>query len=298
MNQESLKKFCAKGATVRENWLTMNKGVSLRVLFFSAASRSHEPTVVFIPGWISRLEGWQTVLKEMTRHFNVIYVETREKISAQISGEKEYDVEAIGGDIVSLVKQLDFSSKEFILFGSSLGATAILDCASQLPVEPRALVLIGPNAEFRVPWWGKAIIYPFYPGFYFVLKPLVKWYLKVFRLNIKADRAQFEKYCKALDEADPWKLKKGVIPLSRYTVWDKLQAIPFQTLIVGGEKDILHEPDNLKKMHAMMNHSTYLDMETNAKSHSPEMVHALRHYLSSLTKEVKHGTKNSDNKTD
>ena len=115
-----------------------------------------------------------------------------------------------------------------------------------------------------------------------MLKPFIKWYLKTFRLDIKSDYAQYAKYCRALDAADPWKLKKAALAFSRYEVWNLLESIEYPSLIVGASKDSRHEPENLKRMVAMMPHATYLDMETNKNTHSKTLVEEMRKYLQRL----------------
>ncbi|MCJ7812259.1 hypothetical protein MUP95_02930, partial [bacterium] len=155
-------------------------------------------------------------------------------------------------------------------------------CSRFLTVKPLCLVLIGPNACFRVPKMGMVVIRIFQPPFYVILKPFIKWYLKTFRLDIENDYAQYEKYCHALDAADPWKLKKAALAFSRYTVWDILKTIEYPILIIGASKDILHEPVNLHKMVKMMRNATYLDMETNERTHSEEMVKKMRKYIDAL----------------
>ena len=122
------------------------------------------------------------------------------------------------------------------------------------------------------------VIRIFPPVFYLLIKPVVKWYLRIFRLDIKSDYAQYKKYCNALDAADPWKLKKAVIALSKYEVWNLLGEIEYPTLIIGASKDVLHEPENLHKMVFMMKNATYNDLETNKLTHSVAMVEEMRKF--------------------
>jgi len=175
--------------------------VELRVITFTPPRPSAFPPVLFVAGWISLIRGWEKVLREMTGDFRVYYVETREKISSRINGKQEYGVEDIGGDLVPLVRELRL--QEYILFGSSLGATAILDSYRELEPKPASLVLVAPNAVFRVPASWKAIVTLFYPPLYALIRPSVKWYLRNFRLDVRSDAAQYEKYCEALDAAEP-----------------------------------------------------------------------------------------------
>ena len=77
-------------------------------------------------------------------------------------------------------------------------------------------------------------------------------------------------------------LKKAAVALWGYEVWDKLDDIKIPTLVVGASKDKLHEPENLAKMVKMLPHSKYVDLETNANTHSKAMVDAMISYLKEL----------------
>ena len=274
--------FCTEGASFNEVMISVSNDVSLRVFTFTPAVQRENPVVVFVAGWISLMSGWKKVLREMTKDFQVYYIETREKISSRIQGKVEYSAETIGQDIVSLISHFNLKNRDYILFGSSLGATVILDCCRFLKSIPLCLVLVGPNAEFRVPKIWKGVVRLFYPPLYLLIKPSVKWHLRTFRMDVDSDPAQYQKYCKALDSADPWKLKKAAMSLWNFEVWDLLEDIECPTLIIGASKDKLHEPENLRKMVSMMKHATYLDLETNQLTHSEGMVEAMRKYISQL----------------
>ena len=281
-SSDNLVDYCAPGTKFTEKMVSVSDNISLRVITFSPPKPTNQPTVLFIAGWISLMRGWQVVLSEMTKDFNVIYVETREKISSNVTGTQDFSVEAIASDLVSLVELFGLEKDKYVMFGSSLGGTSILESYKNLKTLPLCFTLLGPNAEYRVPWWGKFIIKIFwvrlYPGF----KQFVKWYLKKFRLDIETDRAQYEKYCNALDAADPKKLKPGALALAKYKVWDILKNIDLPVLIIGASKDLLHEPQNLIQMDKMLPNSTFLDMETNFKAHGPELVEGIRKYIASL----------------
>lgn len=279
---DSLSQYCAQGSTCKEEMVSVSPNISLRIITFSPSQQKENPALVFVPGLVSLIAGWKEVLLEMTKDFTVYYIETREKITSKVKGKVNYSLEAIGQEIAALVSHFNLESRGYILFGSSLGATAILESSRFLEIDPLCLVLIGPNAVFRIPKFYRIIIRVFHPGFYLLLKPVVKWYLKTFRLDTEADYAQYEKYCQSLDAADPWKLKKAAVAFSRYKVWDLLAEIDFPTLIIGASRDTLHEPENLKKMVAMMKNAVYLDLETNKLTHSSGMVREMRNYIAEL----------------
>ena len=277
-----LSQFCTPGSTCKEEMVAVSPNVLLRVITFSPSQPGENPVLVFVPGLVSLMEGWREVLLEMTRDFTVYYIETREKITSKVTGKVDYSLEAIGQEIAALVSHFNLERRGYILFGSSLGATAILESCRFLEIDPLCLVLIGPNAVFRIPKFYRFIIRIFHPRFYLLLKPVAKWYLKTFRLDTEADYSQYEKYCQALDAADPWKLKKTAIAFSRYEVWDLLAEIDYPTLIVGASRDTLHEPENLEKMVSMMKNAAYLDLETNKLTHSSAMVREMRKYIAQL----------------
>ena len=275
-----IQNLCAPGTKIAEEMITVSPQVKLRVFTFTSEKKNNNPAVLFVAGWITLIKAWENVLKEMTKDFQVFYVETREKISSQVVGKVGYGVEEIGQDIVALVDYFNLKDQKYILFGSSLGATSILESCLYLKTKPLCLVLIGPNAVFRVPRFGKVIVRVFWPRLYLILKPFIKWYLKNFRLDVKSDYAQYEKYCNNIDAADPWKLRKGAISLSKYEVWDLLGKIEIPTLIIGASKDSLHEPTNLFQIVEKMKKATYLDLETNKLTHSEIMVDEMRVFCS------------------
>lgn len=282
LSSENISEYCAPGTKWTEQMVSVSDNVSLRVIEFHPHKKTTQPTVLFIAGWISLMKGWKLVLQEMTKDFNVIYVETREKISSQVNGTKDFSVKAIATDLVKLVEIFGLQKNKYIMFGSSLGGTAILESYKDLEKLPLCFALLGPNAEYRAPWWWLIIIHLFWTRLYAILKPFVKWYLRKFRLDIESDLAQYEKYCNALDAADPKKLKPGALALAKYKVWDILENIDLPVLIIGATKDLLHEPQNLIQIDKMLPNSTFLDMETNTFAHGPELVEEIRKYIASL----------------
>ena len=274
----------AKNAKIQVRRIPVKRNADLMCVTFTPKKPSDNPEIVFVPGWISLISGWKPVLQEMSKDFVIHYLESREKISADISRKEKFGVKEVGMDIADTVKHLNLQNKSYILLGSSLGATAILDGYKSLPSKPECLVLIGPNAEFRVPLFWKIIITFFHPWFYLFLKPVIKWYLRTFRMKIKADKAQYEKYCRAIDSADPWRLKKAAVALWGYQVWDLLGGIDTYVLAVGAAEDKLHEPENLQRMIQMLPKAEYLDIGTNTRTHQPEMVEQLQKYLNKLRK--------------
>jgi pimeloyl-ACP methyl ester carboxylesterase len=280
MNDDA-SEYCVPGTRCSDKYVAISPGISLRITSFEPPCDGGFPTVVFVPGWISLMSAWDEVLRELSRDFKVVYIETREKISSRVKEEASHGVSHIAKDIARVVSGLN-EKNGVVLLGSSLGATAVIESCRFLTEDPRCLVLIAPNAEFRIPPLGLFIIRVTTPYLYFVIKPIIKWYLRTFRLDLDSDRAQYTKYCNSLDAADPWKLKKAAIAFSDYKVWNTLECVSMPVLLIDASLDVLHEPENLKKMASHMKQVTRIDMKTNKKTHSNEMVYELRNYLRKL----------------
>jgi len=274
--------FCAEGSTVTEDLVQVTDRVSLRIFTVKPAEENNNPTIFFVPGWITQPISWKNVLAEITKDFPVIYIETREKRGGLSKGVKDFSIYAMSEDLINVINNFKPEPDKYVLFGSSLGASLILHSAKNLPIKPKALVLIAPNAEFKVPFFWKIIITFFYPPLYLLIKPPVKWYLRTFRMDVEKDRAQYEKYAGAIDAADPWKLKRAVMALWKYKIWDRLKGIDIPCLFIGGSHDKLHEPESTKLMIDIIPGSVYLDMKTNSATHSREMVFHLRDFLNQL----------------
>lgn len=278
-NYVDLSEFCARGSTCVSKRLVVAEGVDLQLYVFKPPQEYGNPPILFIPGWISQMSGWKDVLLELTKRYQVYYLETREKVSAKLTGKQEQGIAFYRQDIISACEKLGLFEREYILLGSSLGATAILDADQYLRRKPKAMILIGPNAEFRIPWWGVIIIKLLYPGVFVLVKWFLKFYLKNFRLNADTDMAQYRKYMKAIDLAEPFRLKKAALALRNYKVWDILDKIHTQVLVVGGTEDKLHEPQNMMLIIEKLPNVKMLDMKTNSNTHSKEMVLEMEKYL-------------------
>jgi len=279
---EDFTEFCTPNTKIQVQNVALKNSVSLRVITFSPSVATDNPPVVFIPGWISLMPGWQGALLEMTRDFTIHYVETREKISAEVNPQARFRVADFARDIARIVDYFQLPKRGYILLGSSLGATTIVDSYRFLPQPPLCLVLICINAVFYIPKFWQNVVRFFPPRLYLGIKPVIKWYLRNFRLDVVSDAAQYAKYCRNLDAADPWKLKKAALAFIHYSIWDRLPAIEVPALVFGASKDELHNLEDIRRIAQFLLNSTFIDLETNSQTHRAAMVLELRKYIKSL----------------
>ncbi|HER40887.1 MAG TPA: hypothetical protein ENO10_06675, partial [Salinimicrobium catena] len=156
--KENFAEFCSPGVNIMEHRATLPDRVSLRIISFHPPSERYCMPVIMLPGLVSVMRSFKYLLLELTSSFVVHYVETREKSSSLAPDDADFSISQIGKDIIEVLSDLDVKDKQYILFGASLCATAIIDCYRNLKVMPFCMVLIEPNASFDYPKWSLLLI--------------------------------------------------------------------------------------------------------------------------------------------
>ncbi len=280
--------YTENSATVKEYMLPVSDGVSLKIIDFAPQNISpQKPVILFVAGWISLLSGWKGVLKVLLGEYKILYLESREKQSSMVPDVKKasFSMQRLALDLGEIVEQVIEPSGEFILAGSSLGATAILEYCTEGKRKPLSAVLIAPNTEFRFPKILELIVPAIHPSLYFCIKPVIKWYLRNFRLDKKNSTEQIKKYEKTLDCANPYKLKANALALRNYALSDSVGHITVPCLIIGATTDTLHDTGNIKQLVNKISEAKYIEMESNMETHSEKAGHVIEKYIKSLMSE-------------
>ncbi|HNU90456.1 MAG TPA: hypothetical protein PKO25_01110 [Spirochaetota bacterium] len=263
--------YAGEGCTVKEYHFAVSDGVALKIIdFIPKRDNDRRPVILFVAGWISAISGWTGVIKTLSAEYRTIYLETREKRSSIVPRNRRvgFAMDRLAADIREAVEKLVPGRREFVMAGSSLGASAILEYLAQPGRKPLCAILVGPNAEFRFPRFLGYVIPAFPPSFYLVLKPVVKWYLRNFRLDKKNEQEQVKKYESTLDAADPYKLKYNAIAIRNYSIWHVLPEVKTPVLIIGAALDKLHGNEALNKMVGLLPRAGYRELASNKETHS------------------------------
>lgn len=274
--------YTENSTTVKEYMLEVSDGTSLRIIDFTPQNVSPErPVIIFVAGWISLLSGWKGVLKVLLAEYRIIYLESREKHSSMVTDVKKvsFSMKRLALDLGEIVEQVIEPSGEFILAGSSLGATAILEYCRSDKRKPLSAVLIGPNTEFRFPKTLVLMVSTMHPALYFSVKPLIKWYIRNFRLDKRKNKEQIEKYENTLDCADPYKLKANALALRNYKLENSAGYITVPCLIIGATTDTLHDTGNIKQLLKIIPDTKYIELESNMETHSEQAGHIIAQYI-------------------
>ncbi len=264
-------RYAASGCTIKEYYITMSDGVQLRIIDFTPKGDSRKsPMFVFVAGWISLISGWEGFLKSITAKYRTIYMDTREKNTSILPahGKVSFTMDRLKLDLKESLEKIVPRDRHFILSGSSLGATVILEEQLIAKRKPLCTILISPIAVFRFPSFLGTVIPALHPSMYLIAKPVVKWYLRNFRLDKHKEPEQVKKYENTLDAADPYKLKPNALAIRNYHIWEKLPGISVPTLIIGAKSDTLHGTDTLNRMLELLPRAAYRELASNKETHS------------------------------
>ena len=264
--------FCTNpDVAVTECSISLSDGAALKVIDFTPPQGDENgPIVCFVAGWISEINGWEGVLKELTPRYKTLYVESREKKSARIPERRnvEFSISRMVDDIHEILEATVPHDRSFVLVGSSLGSTAILDYLSRGLRRPALTIAIAPNAEFRIPAWAFFVARGIPPGAYTFVKGFIKWYIGAFRIDKTREPEQLKKYEGTIDGADFRRLKASALSMKGYSVRPKLPLITSPVIIIGARSDRLHNVEEVKEIAQSIPGAQLEIMESNRATHS------------------------------
>lgn len=264
--------FCDPSVSVSEDLVEISDGVSLRLIDFSPPRDTDtSPIVLFVAGWVSLVSGWEGLIKALTPRYRMLYLETREKRSAILprGSRHDFSIPRLSQDIDEVVRAKIGAGRELYFSGSSLGSTVILDYLSRADARaPKKSFVISPICDFPFPPWLLFIINFVPASFYTLVRPLLKGYLKYFRLDRKNEPEQVRKYEGTIDAAEPRRLKANAFAIKDYSLWERLPAIHSSVMIIGAKTDNLHGIETLQKMVDILPDAELELMKSNKETHS------------------------------
>ncbi len=272
------------GGRFREHRIEVEDGVDLRAFEWSGKG-SKNPPLLLVAGWITIVDSWAPVLARMAQTRRVIYLESREKASAGIRPEAmrkgSFRVECLGRDIATVAEGVGLNLEDAVLVGSSLGANAIFEALKQ-GARCRAAFLIGPNAEFAFPLWSRFLM-RLPPAAFGPLVPIVLWYLRHFRLDVRSEPEQYERYCRTAAGADFERLKMSALALEGYRVIEDFEKIIDPVSVAFASSDRLHGEANARLLAEALPRGMALACPSNAFLHRPDVVDEIDRYVRTVS---------------
>lgn len=269
------------GVKFSDRRVTVEDGVSLRLYEWQPEDADAADPVLFVAGWISLVTGWVPLLEELVVSRPVYYLETREKESAQIPAPvlrpDGFSIPRLAEDLLAVSQQLGLGG-ETVLFGSSMGSNAILEALKGDRLAARAAFLIGPNAEFHFPWWGRPLV-NLPPWVYSGAKPFVLWYLRTFRVNHREDPEQMARYERTVRAADPERIMLSARAVIDYRAMPGLETITAPVAVAFAANDTLHGEDEVQRIVSAIPRGLEVRCPSNTYMHTAAVIEDLDRFL-------------------
>jgi pimeloyl-ACP methyl ester carboxylesterase len=267
----------------RQRRLQVEDGVRLMVYDWQPGT-GRKP-LVFVAGWVSVIEGWRPLLEVLVRDRPVTYIETREKRSAvfERTGLRpaDFSIQRLADDLIEVCNQLDVDLRQTTLFASSMGSNAVLEACKDGRLDIRGAFLVGPNAEFRFPNWGKLLVL-FPTVLYRPMLPLVLWYLRRFRVNVDQDPQQMARYERTLRAAHPKRLKLSARSVLGYSLYPGLETVAPPVAVAYASSDTLHEGDEVRRLVEILPRGRAVECPSNTYMHTAAVATDLEQFISEL----------------
>jgi pimeloyl-ACP methyl ester carboxylesterase len=274
------------GVQFNERRLTVEEGVSLRLYEWRPESDDGADPIFFVAGWISLVTGWVPLLEKLVRTRPVYYLETREKESAKISPKlmrpASFLVPRLAKDLIEVSNLLRLDRDRTVLFGSSMGSNAILEALKGDRLKAKAAFVVGPNAEFHFPWWGRPLVH-LPPFVYSAAKPFVLWYLRTFRVNTREDPEQMARYVRTVRAADPERIMLSAQAVIDYDAMPGLDTISSPVAVAYAANDTLHGEEEVQRIVDAMPQGVAVKCPSNTYMHTAEVVSDLDRFLAEST---------------
>ena len=274
------------GVLFNERHLTLEEGVRLRLYEWRPVNDDGADPIFFVAGWISLVTGWVPLLEKLVQSRPVFYLETREKESAEIPAElmrpSSFSVSRLAEDLVEVSNQLDLDRDRAVLFGSSMGSNAILEALKGDRLKAKGAFVVGPNAEFHFPWWGRPLVH--LPScVYSAAKPFVLWYLRTFRVNVREDPEQMARYVRTVRAADPKRIMLSARAVIDYDAMPGLDTISSPVAVAYAANDTLHGAEEVQRIVDAMPRGVAVKCPSNTYMHTAEVVTDLDRFISGST---------------
>jgi len=270
------------GVRFERRRLSVEDGVSLQLYEWRPVIEVGADPVLFVAGWISLVTGWVPLLEDLVRTRPVYYLETREKESAEISASlmrpESFSIPRLADDLIAVSDQLGLDSDRTVLFGSSMGSNAILEALKGDRLTARGAFVVGPNAEFHFPWWGRPLVY-LPPSVYSAAKPFVLWYLRNFRVNAREDPEQMARYVRTIRAAVPERIMLSARAVVDYDAMPGLETISSPVAVAYAANDTLHSEEEVQRIVDAMPRGIAVSCPSNTYMHTADVVTDLDRFL-------------------
>ena len=262
----------------KKKHIQMSDRSKIQILLTSPKNKECCKTLFIIPGFGSIVLGWDEFLMRAKDYFNIVYFETREKKSSELSKKADYSIDRISSDIREVVEELRIKKEDLVIFCSSFGAITTAHALAQKKIDPFLTVFVGPPYKIDMPPLSKYLIFITPAVLFRLFTPVGTWWIKK-RKSESPEQAA--KYLRVIQEADPKKWKKYTQEVAFKTYWHLYEKIEGKALVIDESEDKMHKTKVTQRIADSMKNAEYVDLKTNKYTHSADTADFLLQKISS-----------------
>lgn len=259
--------------------LQTSTGDYLKIFHLKPSKVVSNTNLLIVGGLTTVVESFAPFLSAISMYFEVYYLETREKKSSRLKDDSQFHMNNFSEDLAFVMNKLFSDKSSVALLGYSLGAAIAIDAYKKMKNKPQALVLLSPTTGFHhYPYWSFLLLRMSSFLNENMMKSFAKWYIGHYVVNSKSDPEMYNISMRAIDSADPSKIKRTILSNQTYVLWDKLAIIDCKTLVVGTSKDGIHQNEEGIRIADSIYGAKFVDLETNDRSHGEELASLIRQF--------------------
>ena len=263
-----------------ESYLEMSDGSKLKILrTFAKEDTSNGHTIFVNPAFGSIVLGWDELLIEAMKDFDIVYFESREKGSSKLVKKAKMDMEAYSKDIKEIIRQLKLEEDKLIAFASSSSVPIIAHTIAYNNLQPKLTVFVGPILKIPIPAYMRWMVL-ILPAFFINLIRVIA-FIWVKRKRSESPE-QAAKYIRVGNEADPKKWKKGLKYFATVTYEEIYPKIDTKVLVIDESEDKMHETEITSEIASLIPDAELIDLKSNKNTHSKPIVDIIRDRVAKL----------------
>lgn len=214
------------------------EGGEIRVFHHKPKKTITKRPILFIPGFGTSMWAWRELSFPLVEQGEFYFLETREKKSSKFKSrlKAKMTIEQVAEDISVVINHLGLDQKDFVLFGTSYCAGAILKGLIDKKFTAPTIVLFDPF--FKLLYYRKLISFLiFVPPF---VLSIIRYILGRIALKGENNVTQRGRAKYIRDEAVLWKWRKASVSILKSNLLDDLSRIIEEVLIFQGPVDKHH----------------------------------------------------------
>ncbi|MBY8999770.1 MAG: alpha/beta fold hydrolase [Candidatus Heimdallarchaeota archaeon] len=228
-----------------------NPEVKIRVAKFSCTNQKFSKrNIILIPGWLSAIDNFTELAKELQSFSNIIIYEPRGFGESHTPHKKGlFSVEKYNEELKIVIDHLKLKNEDFIMLGSCAGAAMafsyILDRKGS---KPKVLIVFSPQEQYKTPFWLPVL--GWIPTFFmsFIQKLIIVFYKLYLKIRGKKESENVNWAEDRLKKNDAWSLRRYVLEfIVSYGIIGRQKEMDIPMLIFVAKKDHFVGPEISKE---------------------------------------------------